>query len=141
VIVIDVTVLIALFRRQHEHHDAARRWWDESSRSRISLTVPDLVWVGFLRIVTNRRIFDDPDDFAEAWLFTQALTSHPTYVAPAAGPRQLDGFAELCLEARCVGELITDAYIAAFARGLGAEVATFDRDFRRFRDLRVLELA
>ncbi|MGL5827235.1 MAG: hypothetical protein ACRCYU_20835 [Nocardioides sp.] len=32
-----------------------------------------------------------------------------------------------------VTDLITDAYIAACARGLGAEVAMFDRALRRFR--------
>ena len=37
--------------------------------------------------------------------------------------------------------LVTDAYIASAAMAMGATVVTFDRDFRRFDGLSVLELS
>ena len=43
--------------------------------------------------------------------------------------------------AKASANLVTDAYIAAAAIALGATVVTFDRDFRRFDGLSVLELS
>ena len=43
-------------------------------------------------------------------------------------------------DAGASADLVTDAYIAAAAISLGATVVTFDRDFRRFDGLSVLEL-
>ena len=138
--VVDVNVLIALFRTDHAKHDAARAWWSEFVASGEEVVAPDLVWVGFLRIVTNARIFSEPEDFAEAWAFVEALMSNDSYAETVKAPGQMAALADICLDANCTGDLVTNAYIAAFARVLGATVVTFDRDFRLFRAVKVLEL-
>ena len=44
----------------------------------------------------------------------------------------------MCREGRASGDLIPDAYLAALAIELGAELISFDRDFARFPGLRWL---
>ncbi len=138
--VIDVNVLIAIFRADHGHHHVAATWWTESRRRGEPFTVPDVVWLAFTRIVTDRRAFETPAGFKDAWLFAEAMMLHPTYLSFAASSRTIDEFVRLALEAGAGGNLLTDAYIAACAAAYGGTVVTFDRDFRKFDGLRILEL-
>lgn len=139
--VLDVNVLIALYRAEHPHHDAARTWWNESAAAGEPFTVPDLVWVAFTRIITNRRAVTVPATFEQAWTFAEAVIAQPTYLTFAAEPRTLHEFARLSHDVNATGNLITDAYIASTAAVYGATLVTFDRDFRKFDGARVTELA
>lgn len=139
--VLDVNVLIALYRAEHPHHETARSWWDDSCGAGEPFAVPDLVWVAFARIVTNSRALAVPATFEQAWSFADAVMAQPTYLIFSAEPRTLAGFARLCQEVGATGNLITDAYIAASSAAYGATLVTFDRDFRKFDGLRVNELA
>ncbi|WP_161962249.1 TA system VapC family ribonuclease toxin [Nocardioides speluncae] len=140
-IVLDVNVLVALFHPGHPHHEAARDWWRGTQEEGMPITAPDLVWVGFMRVVTNAKAVSPQVSPTEAWRFASTFMRHPLYLTYAHQPRVLGEFAKLCDDARATGNLVTDAYIAASARVLGAAVATFDRDFRRFDDLRLVEIA
>lgn len=139
--VLDVNVVIPLYRGDHVHHAAATAWWEQSASAGEAFTVPDLVWVGLVRMTTNRRIFPEPSTFHEAWEFAAALMAQPTYTTWLAHPRTLEEFVRLSDNAAARADLVTDAYIAACAATYGGTVVTFDRDFRKFDRLRVLELA
>ncbi len=137
----DVNVLIGLFRPEHPHHAAARSWWATSRAAGEPFTVPEVVWSGFARVVTNPRAFTVAASFAEAWAFVESVTRQPTHRTYAAHPRTLAEFARLAGESGARGNLVADAYIAACAAAYGGTVVTFDRDYRRFDGLRVLELS
>jgi toxin-antitoxin system PIN domain toxin len=137
----DVNVLVALHRPQHQHHTTAQHWWHEGRRHGEPVTVPDLVWVGFIRVVTNRRIFSSPSTTEGVWAFVEAMRAQGIYIQYAAHPRLLDMLGVQLRNARASADLVTDAYIAASAIALGATVVTFDGDFRRFDGLSVRELA
>lgn len=139
--VLDVNVLIALFRPDHVHHDRALRWWQEAQDDGDTFTVPDLVEVGFCRLITNPRVYTTPASFADAAHFLSALASHDLSLRFATDPRTMDRFRRLGRSDDLRGNIITDAYIAACALDLGATVVTFDRDFRKFDGLRVIEPA
>jgi toxin-antitoxin system PIN domain toxin len=141
VIVPDVNVLVPLHRPGHVHHERARRWWDDFTSRGEPFTVPDIVWSGFVRIVTHPRILNPPSSRQQAWLFVEAMRSRGTYLEYARHPRLLQMFRTQCQEAGATANLVTDAYIAAVALSLGATIVTFDRDFRRFDGLKVLELS
>ena len=140
-IIPDVNVLVPLHRPGHVHHDTAQEWWQEFASSGEQLTVPDIVWAGFVRVVTHPRILRPASSVTEAWQFIEAMRGRSSYLHYASHPRLMDLFAAQCREASATANLVTDAYIAAAARSLGARVVTFDRDFRRFDGLSVLELA
>ncbi|WGX98418.1 TA system VapC family ribonuclease toxin [Nocardioides sp. L-11A] len=138
--VLDVNVVIPLYRGDHSHHAAATAWWQQSVTAGETFTVPDLVWVGFVRMITNRRVFPEPSAFRDAWEFAAALMAQPTYTTWTAHPRTLEEFTALSAQAGARADLVTDAYIAACAATYGGTVVTFDRDFRKFDGLRVHEL-
>ena len=140
-IVPDVNVLVALFRGDHEHHRTVADWWRRTSEAGVSFTAPDLVWTGFVRIVTSHRIFKVPASVDEAFGFVNALTAQPTHVTMGPLPHGMEEFERLCRDGHATGDFVPDAYLAAVARCLGAAVATLDRDFRRFDDLRLVEPA
>jgi toxin-antitoxin system PIN domain toxin len=137
----DVNVLVALFRTDHPHHDAVTAWWRDSASRGEPCTVPDVVWSGFLRVVTNRRLSVNAAGFGEAWSFVQSLVAQPTYVTFIAHTTTLDEFGRLGSEVAATGNLVPDAHIAAHAAAYGGTVVTLDRDFRTFDGLRVLELS
>jgi toxin-antitoxin system PIN domain toxin len=140
VIVPDVNVLVHLHRREHRHHDVVHQWWLDYLEKGEPLTVPDLIWVGFIRIVTNRRIFDHPSSLDEAWQFVAAVRAQGIYIEYAAHPHLLELFEGQLRTSKASADLVTDAYIASAAMALGASVVTFDRDFRRFDGLSMREL-
>jgi uncharacterized protein len=101
-----------------------------------AFAISELVLSGFLRIVTNRRVFDRPSRLADALAFAAALRDHPNAVAVAPGGRHWDLFTRLCRQGNATGNLVPDAYFAALAIEAGCEWVTTDRDFARFAGAR-----
>ncbi len=139
-IIPDVNVLLHLHRDEGPEHAIARSWWAHVTTHGQPVTVPDLAWVGFLRLATNPRVYRTPSSLEQAWAFVEAMRANGIYVHYAAHPRLLELFGDELRAARATGNLVTDAYMASCALAFGATLATFDRDFRRFDGLEVMEL-
>jgi len=137
VILLDVNVVLAAFRQDHAHHALARPWLERTISTGAGLLVPDAVWVGFVRLVTNSHIFEVPSTPAEAFDFVDAVRASPGY-AKVAGLDDLQTFRDTALGADAWGNLIPDAYLAAVALSHAVPVASFDRDFRRFDGLTIV---
>jgi toxin-antitoxin system PIN domain toxin len=138
-IVVDVNVLLAAHREDHPRHPAAKPWLEAAlSRSAPGITVPDLVWVGFIRVATNRRVFDPPSGAKDVIAFVKGVTRAPGYLASAGLRGGLGSFLELVETSGALANLVPDAYIAAHALAMGAAVATFDTDFHRFAGLELV---
>jgi len=133
----DVNLLVYAFREDTPLHDRALSWLTSILGDSLDeFLVPDLLWVGFLRICTNPRIFHEPSSTEEATAFVRSILAQPSYrTMPVLGIEPLLSF---LIESQSRGDLVTDAYIACLARQLGATVATYDRDFRRFDDVRLI---
>lgn len=138
-IVLDVNVLVASFRADHEFHDRARGWLVAALARGVPIAIPDLVWVGFVRICTNPRVFPVAATIAEVVAFARALVAQPSYVQLGGLRGDVEPFFAEVEDASAAANLATDAYIAAVALEWAAEVATFDCDFRRFDGLRIVE--
>ncbi len=91
---------------------------------------------GFLRVVTHPRVFNEPDSVEDALGFVEGLRKLPHVVAIRPGDRHWSIFARLCRVTHAAGNAVPDAYLAAMAIESGSELATADRDFARFPDLR-----
>jgi toxin-antitoxin system PIN domain toxin len=96
----------------------------------------DLVLSGFLRVVTNPRVFDTPMPMERALAAAEALRSRPNCVSISPSERHWEIFGRLCREAGVKGNLVPDAYLAALAIESGSEWITADRDYSRFSGLR-----
>ena len=130
----DVNVLIYAHREDAPEHDRYARWMKTLTSADEPFALSDVVLAGFLRIVTNARIFDPPTPMATAIKFCQRLVEWPRAVMIAPSRRHWDVFVDLC--ANVQGPLVTDAYLAALAIENGCELVTTDGDFARFRGLR-----
>lgn len=133
-ILCDVNLLVYATVRTMPQHARASEWLAERlAADDLALSHPTLF--GFVRIVTNRRIFEAPrsvDDAVgdvEAWLAAGAQVVTP-------GPRHLGIAFQLLRHLGVAGNLTTDVQLAALALEHQAELHSADADFRRFRGLR-----
>jgi uncharacterized protein len=128
----DANVIVYAHREDEAFHDAYRRWLEQLVNGAEPFALSVLVAVGFVRIVTNRRIFADPTPLASALAVVDELIASPRcrLVAPAAD--HWDRVANLCRATRAAGKLVADAQHAALSMAEGATWVTRDGDFGRF---------
>lgn len=129
---LDVNVVVAAHRDDHGHHALVRPWLDELVTGTDQLSVPALVCGSFLRLVTNRRIFDVPTPRTDAFAYLRALLGQPNHVTTGPGRRHLTLLERTCDDADASADLVPDAVLAAIALEHDCTVATLDRDFTRF---------
>jgi toxin-antitoxin system PIN domain toxin len=128
-IVPDVNVLVAAFADGHPHHEAARACLRRALAEE-GVAIPDVVWSGFARVVTDPAVVDPPADWPQVRRFAEAVRSHPGYRAEIRGAKApMDSYLALCHLVGARRNLVADAYIAQVAVDWGAAVATWDPDF------------
>jgi hypothetical protein len=132
----DVNVLVYAHRGELAGHDAYRRWLMDVVNGVEAYAVTDFVINGFIRLVTNPRIFRTPSSLADALTFADQVRNRPHAVVVHPGGRHWEIFTRLCRQAGAKGSLIPDAYLAALAIEHGCELVTADRGFARFPGLR-----
>jgi toxin-antitoxin system PIN domain toxin len=132
----DVNVLVYAHRQDGPEYSLYRPWLEELVSADTAFGMADIVLTGFLRIVTNPRVFARPTPVNLAVSFAEELRAQPNCVMVAPGPRHWSIFSRLCLEAGARGNLVADAYLAALAIESGSEWITSDRGFSRFPGLR-----
>src|SRR5262245_40326849 len=109
----DVSVLIYAHREDAAEHDRYASWLRTLTASDEPFAVADIVLAGFLRIVTNPKIFDVPTPMETALAFCQRLVDWPRASLITPSQRHWDILVGLCRDIR--GPLVSDAYIAALA--------------------------
>jgi toxin-antitoxin system PIN domain toxin len=93
------------------------------------LGLPAAVPSGFVRLVTNRRIFAEPSTPEEAWAAVDALLAAPAARPLRAGTRYWATFRQLCGDIGARGNDIPDASLAAYAVENNAVWLSADRGF------------
>ena len=133
----DVNVLIyAHVEDSSPEHAAYGAWVTRLATGTEPFALSVLVLSGFLRIVTNARIFNPPSTLDRSFEFVNSLTDRPTARIVGPGPDHLDIFESLCRQSGAAGKLIADAQHAAIALEHGCTFVTTDSDFSRFPGLR-----
>jgi toxin-antitoxin system PIN domain toxin len=135
----DVNVWLALSAAEHPHHPRALRYWHDESDERLAFC--RVTALALLRLLTNATVMDgQPLEAGEAWHIYRAWLGRGDVTAarePDGCDAVLGGWAGNGI---ILPRLWTDAYLAAFARSGGMRLVTFDRDYRRFEGLDLLEL-
>jgi toxin-antitoxin system PIN domain toxin len=132
----DVNVLVYAHRAESPEHERYAEWLQGLADGAEPFGLSELGASGFIRIVTNPRIWDEPSTTADALQFIAALRQRSSARLLTHGRASWDIFAKLCVAARARGKLIADAYHAALAIEHGCEFVTADADFARFVGLR-----
>ncbi|MYE25470.1 MAG: type II toxin-antitoxin system VapC family toxin [Gammaproteobacteria bacterium] len=131
----DVNLLVYAYNEDAPFHAVAKTWWE----TRLSEVEPvGLAWVamlGFVRIMSNRRVLARPMPLDEAVGHCRAWLGVPNVSIVLPGPRHLDILGSL-LAGPVGSNLVTDAHLAALAIEHQAELQSNDTDFGRFSGLR-----
>jgi toxin-antitoxin system PIN domain toxin len=132
VILPDVNVLVIAHRHDQSENEDMKAWLEGEVNSDRPFALADVAVAGFLRIVTNPRIYGDPSPLSRAIQVVDDLADRPGCVHVAAGVRHWPILSRLLREADARGNLVPDAHLAAIAIEHGATIATRDRGFARF---------
>jgi uncharacterized protein len=132
----DVNVLVYAARDDVPSCSQYRAWLETTLAGPEPVAVVTPVLAGFLRVVTNPRVFTQPSSLDDALGFVDAVLAAPAAVVPAMSQRLAALFPEVCRRAGATGDRVPDAYLAAIALDLDAELVTADRGFARYAGLR-----
>jgi toxin-antitoxin system PIN domain toxin len=132
----DVNVLVYAHREDSPLHTQALEWLETLINSDEAFAMSELVFSGFLRIVTHPKIFNPPSSLLDALSFVSQIRNQANCIIVSPHGRHWDIFTKLCKEADAKGNIIPDAYHAALAIETGSEWITTDRDFSRFSGLK-----
>lgn len=128
----DVNVLVYAHREETQDHTRYAEWLWGLAVGPEPFALSEPVLHGFIRVVTNPRIFDPPSTVNQAFRFLDALLARPTCTLLRPGPGHWDIFRELCQQPGVRGKLVADAAHAALAIETGCEWITADTDNARF---------
>jgi hypothetical protein len=131
-----VNVLIYAHRREAPEHKRYAEWLQRTAEGVEPFGLSELGASGFVRIVTNPKVWEEATTTEDALEFVDRLRQRANARLLTHGPGSWEIFARLCREARARGKLVADAYHAALAIEHGCELVTADGDFARFAGLR-----
>jgi hypothetical protein len=135
-IVVDANLLLYAEDSLSEHHEAARTWWDSqlSSSDPVGLCWP--VLNAFIRIGTNPRLHQRPLTIKEAIDRVQGWLDQPCVRVLQPTDQHWQIFQRMLSEGKALGNLVSDAHLAALAVEHNAILYSTDADFSRFRGLK-----
>ncbi|MGD0139172.1 MAG: type II toxin-antitoxin system VapC family toxin [Tepidisphaeraceae bacterium] len=135
-VLVDANILLYAEDQSSVHHGRARAWWDEALSGSETVCLCWQVIGAFIRIATNRRIFSRPLTVQQAIQRVQSWLDQPCVhvVAPTADHWTI--FARYLKDAQAIGNLVSDAHLAALATEHGCQLFSADVDFARFRGLK-----
>lgn len=135
-VLVDANLLLYAYDADSPHHPAARRWLEGEISSGRPVRFALVTLLAFVRIASDRRVFERPLAAAAACAIVESWLAAPNVRLLDPGPRTWRHLAAVCADAQARGALVMDAHLAALALEHGAAVVTTDRDFRRFDGIR-----
>jgi uncharacterized protein len=136
---LDANILLYAYDSGSPHHAVCRSWLEAVFNSEEIVALPWQTLLAFIRICTNPRAMKRPLQNKEACDIVSSWLDQVNVRVIGAG----EGFWKLLkdqiIEAQVTGPLVTDAALAALALEHGATLCSVDRDFRRFRGLRLID--
>lgn len=138
--ILDANVLVFLHNEDAPQHAKCKEWIENVVGSGELIGIPWICLMAFLRITTAPGLMSQPISIEDAAKIVSDWIEYPSVVIPEPGRRFWKTLQEVALDSGIRGRTWTDAHLAALAIESGAEFATFDRDFRRFKGLKLVEL-
>ncbi len=133
---LDINTWIALSLDAHPQHRPARLWYGQTPFQRGDLVFCRQTELGFLRLITQSAVMArcgvGPLSNTEAVEFLDSLCADPAVVREDEPPATRSLWLQLAQGPWPSPNVWMDAYLAAFAISLGAELVTFDQGFKCF---------
>lgn len=132
----DLNLLLYAFDTEAEPHERARTWLEEVLSGTEKVCFAWTVLLGFARISTNPRIYEQPLALDEALDLIDGWLAQPVATLVEPTGRHAAILRELLEPLGSAGNLVSDAHLAALAIEHGAELCSRDNDFGRFSGVR-----
>jgi hypothetical protein len=138
VILIDANLLLYAYDADSPHHGASRQWLETELSAGHPVAFALVTLLAFVRISSDARIFARPITPTEACSLVEDWLGQPNARLLQPGPRTWSFLGSLCEEGQAKGAMVMDAHLAALALEHGAMIATTDRDFTRFPQIKTV---
>lgn len=136
--IIDTNLLVYAYVPALPQHPVARRWFEQTLTEDESVGLAWTSVLGFVRVVTNPRIFRVPLLIDRAVAVVDSWFQQPSVEIIQPTPRHWSTLREMLTKGKAGGPLTTDAHLATLAVEHGATVFSTDRDLLRFPGIRVI---
>jgi uncharacterized protein len=137
-ILIDANLLLYAYDARAAKHERAQAWLENIL---VSSEPVGLAWaaiLAFLRISTHSGILANALSLSDAISIVSGWLAEDTVSILEATDRHWPVLCRLLTEGQAPGRLVMDAHLAALAIEHGATLCSTDRDFTRFKGLRLL---
>ena len=131
---LDVNVIVGVLRADSELHAPARVWFLGATGSVVAL--PETL-AAAVRVLTNDRVWAEVPTVDEATVAVNDLVDGAQISIVGSSPGAWPAFTAFVASGHIRHRDVPDAFLAAQARAMDAELVTFDRGFRDFPGLRV----
>jgi len=135
-VILDANILLYGYDAESPHHQVTRHWLEELLAGPEWVGIPWLSLWAFIRISTNPRLGKRAVAAHRLFEIAGELIALPKIMIVQPGPRHLEILEAIVKENQISGPLLTDAVLAAFAMEHGAMLASTDRGFARFKQLK-----
>lgn len=135
-ILVDANLLVYAHVSSLSQHENARGWLDDRLNGVTAVGLPWASLLGFLRLVTNPRIFERPESIPDAWKQVEGWLGCASVWIPMPLERHHEILKPLLLQSGMRANLVPDAHLAALAIEHGLTLCSTDGDFARFPNLR-----
>ena len=131
-ILVDANLLIYAIDSDSIHHQAARRWLEQTLSGDTRVGLAWVVILAFLRITTRGDIVARPLTPEQALAYVDSWLQQPFVRAISPTERHWPLLRNLMATSGTAGNLTSDAHLAALAIENGCTVYSTDHDFGRF---------
>ena len=135
-ILVDANLVLYAEDALSPQHEAARTWWDAQLSGASPVCLSWGVLCAFIRISTNSRVYERPLDLDQAMSRVQSWLDQPCVRLVHPTERHWTVLQALLKEGQALGNLVTDAHLAALAVQHGCTLMSTDGDFARFPKLK-----
>lgn len=135
-ILVDANILLYAEDKKSPFHDKARIWWDAQLSGDYPVCLTWMVILAFLRLSTNRKVFETPLTSEQATKRVQSWMAQPCVRIVDPTSKHWEILQKLIVEGQAVANLISDAHLAALAIEHGCTLYSTDTDFSRFPSLK-----
>jgi hypothetical protein len=135
-ILVDVNLLVYAHDESSKLHPQARLWWETQLNGSQLIGLSWVGVLGFIRLLTNPRIFENPFSPPEILEIVRTWLEQPHVKIIHPSEQHFSRLAKLIEQVGTAGNLTTDAHLAALAIERGLILHTTDADFSRFPGLK-----
>ncbi len=135
-ILVDANILLYAEDETNPLHSKAKRWWDAQLSGESPVCLCWSVVLAFIRISTNKRVFEMPLTLTQAIDRVQSWINQPCVRISEPSSEHWTLLQKMLHTGQAKGNLTTDAHLAALSVEHGCTLYSTDSDFGRFKNLK-----